>query len=136
MSNTNYAPQRYTVLENKSAENNYGSAVQAGDFKTRVVELITADSLDGELVVYESNQELPPDISAPVTPTNEYYAVGYSKASDQTYLDTDNPFNPAGEDGTYVFNVETTGSVWIFAAVLNRTAGTVAKLNINLFDNQ
>ena len=136
MSITNYAPQRYTVLENVSAADNYGSEVQAGDFKTRIVELIAGTDLDAELVVYESNQELPPDISLAVSETNSYYPVGYSKADDQSYLDTSNPFNPAGTAGTYVFNVETTGSVWIFAAILNRTAGMVEKVTINLFDNQ
>lgn len=136
MSITNYAPQRYTVLENVSAADNYGSEVQAGDFKTRIVELVAGTGLDGELVVYESNQELPPDITLAASADNSYYPVGYTKTDDQSYLDVDNPFTPGGTAGTYVFNVETTGSVWIFAAILNRTAGMVEKVTINLFDNQ
>lgn len=135
MSITNYSPQRYTVLESVSAADNYGSVVLAGDFKTRMVELIAGTGLDGELVIYESNQNDAPDVSAPVSASNSYYPVGYLAVSDQSFYDTDNPFVPSSA-GDYAFNVESTGSVWIIACVLNRTAGTVTKLSVTLFDNQ
>ena len=135
MSITNYSPQRYTVLENASAEDNIGDVVLAADFKTRVVELIAGTGLDGELVVYESNKTEEPNLSIPPSATNEYYPVGYTDTKDQSYYDTENPFTPSTA-GTYVFNVESTGSVWIIPCILNRSAGTVTKLSVTLFDNQ
>ncbi len=137
MSITNYAPQRYTVIEESADADSYGLPVQAGDFKTRIVELLAGEDLDGDLVVYESNQnDVPPDVSLPVSADNEYTQVGYTSRLDQSYLDTDNPFNPAGVAGMYGFNVETTGSQWIIACILNRTAGTTEKMVVTLLDNQ
>lgn len=135
MSIYNYGAQKYPQLQNASAADNYGDAILASDFKTRMLDLECNSSLDGDLVVFESNQYLPPDISQPVSLTNSYYPVGYKNMADQVYYDNTNPYNPVGL-GRASFNIESTGSRWVMAAIINRTAGTVDLLTITLFDNQ
>lgn len=134
MSQFNYTPQTYVVIENADAADNIGDVILASDFKTRIIDLIP-DLLDGDLVVYESDQYEAPDVSQPVSATNYYFPVPVTDMSTSiTYFPTA-PFNPAGGAGGR-FNVETTGSRWIIACILNRVSGTVEKVVLTLYDNQ
>lgn len=136
MSIYNYTPQKRTVIQNSTDENSYGAAILAADFKTRIIDVDFGALSDGELVVYESNQDLPFDPALPYDPdTNEYYPVGYTDRADQSYYDTDNPYTASGA-GHKSFNVETTGSRWISACVLSQSAGEVIKLAVTIIDNQ
>lgn len=137
MSLQNYTRQRYYALENASDANSYGNVVLGADFKTVIIDL-EQNALDGDLVVFVSDQYDEPDVTLPAGPNNDYHAVGYTDSRNGVYFGASNPYNPAsaspGGDGR--FNLETTGARWIIACVLNRVSGTVEKLAVSLFDNQ
>lgn len=138
MSQHNYTRQRYYALENVSEGSDlFGKCFLAADFKTVIIDL-EQDALDGDLVVYVSDQYDEPDVTLPAGADNDYHAVGYSDSRNGVYFSATNPYNPStatpGGDGR--FNLETTGARWVIACILNRTTGTVQKLAVSLFDNQ
>lgn len=135
MAQNNYTPQSYRLIENVSAgADNFGAFLLAADFKTRQLVLECDNLLDGDIVVYESNQYYQPDITQPNSSTNEYFPVGYTNKADQVYYAVGFPFAIAGAGAA--FNVETTGSRWITAGIINRTTGTIQKLTLTFLDNQ
>ncbi len=137
MSIFNYTRQRYYALEDASEAANIGLPILAADFKTVIIDLFQ-DSLDGDLIVYVSDQYEAPDVSLAAGPDNDYHQVGYSDTRNGVNYSADFPYNPASSDpgGDGRFNVETTGARWIIACILNVASGTVQKLAVNLYDNQ
>lgn len=138
MSIFNYTRQRYVVLQNASAATNLGEPILSADFKTALLDLQASATLDGELVVAVSDQYEAPDVTQPFGPDNEFFEVGYSDTRNQVYYSSASRYNPASSvpGGSGQFNVENTGYRWIIAGVINRVAGTVDKLSVNLYDNQ
>jgi hypothetical protein len=137
MSQTNYTPQRYIVLDDAKGPDNIGTPILAADFKTAIVD-IEQTLANGTLVVYVSDQYYAPDVSQPAGPDNDYHAVGYSDTRQGVFYSAASPYNPAvstpGGDGR--FNIETTGARWIIPCFLDLSIGTVDKLTLNLYDNQ
>lgn len=137
MSQTNYTPQRYKVLENVQAADNYGTPILAADFKTVIIDL-EQSALNGDLVVYVSDQYFAPDVSQAQGPDNDYHEVGYTDSRDTVYYTAGLNYNPATSTpgGNGRFNLETTGARWVIACILDRASGIVQKLSVTLFNNQ
>lgn len=132
MSITNYSPQRYKLLEDVAE--GVGIAVNSGDFKTAVIDIQATGTPDGTLVVYQSNENLPPNVLFASSPNNLYSKIGYTDNSDKSFYDAENPVTvPAGSSS---YNVETVGSQWLIVAVEDGTTGTIEILTITLIDNQ
>ncbi len=138
MSLLNYTRQRYYALENvDSGSDLLGKAIFSPDFKTIIVDL-EQDALDGDLVVYVSDQYDEPDVSQPEGPNNDYHAVGYTDTESGVFFAVGFPYNPSSSTpgGNRRFNVESTGARWVIPCIFNRTTGTVQKLSVALYDNQ
>lgn len=142
MSQYNYTRQKYNVLENASAASNVGTPILASDFKTVFLDLLSAAgaTVDGDLVVYASDDYDAPDVGAPLTPTNTFFELAYSDTRNGiTYGPTTlTYYNPSSSTpgGDARFNVESQGARWIIACVTNVVSGTVNVLSVTLYDNQ
>ncbi len=135
MAISSYAPQLYVLAENATEPDVIGQPLLSADFDQAMIDVLPDGDQDGQLVIYASNQYNAPDVSQPVSSTNQYQAIGYTDMSDKSYYDTSNPITPTGDQILSV-NADYTGSRWLIVAVLNRTAGTVVKLSATLFDNK
>lgn len=132
---TSYSPQLYVLATDSTEADTIGQPLLSADFDQAMIELLSDATLDGQLIVYASNQYDAPDVSQPVSANNQYQAIGYTDMSDKSYYDANNPLTPSGA-GILSVNADFTGSRWLIVAVLNRTTGTVLKLSATLFDNK
>lgn len=129
------AYQLHENLFENAVANGVSRAVFAQDFKTIQFTISTNALANLDIEVIKSNQELPPDPTVAASPTNQYSVVGYTDESDQVFYAGGTPYNPSGVSVNKTFNVETTGARWIFYKVSGYVAGTLEKLDCELFSN-
>lgn len=107
------------------------------DFKTDEFSILTDAAADFDIEVVISNQELPPDPTQPVSPTNQYTTGVYIDESDQASYDSVTPslYNPSGNAVNKIFECQLDGARWFFLRVLNYSAGTLLSADADLFSN-
>ncbi len=101
------------------------------DFKTVEV-TVAAQGDDAPVTMFISNQKLPPDLTQPASPTNQYTGAVYSDLSTGVdYFPAGTPFTVV--DGTVkTFNVEIPGARWLYIVVGDITLPVV---DVTLFSN-
>lgn len=89
---------------------------------------------------YTSFQDTPPDVTSPVSVTNEYAPCSYQDQDSLVTYSNAFPFNPSTSNagsaypaGTKAFKLNTNGAKWVLIQTTNRTLGTVVKLDAALF---
>lgn len=106
-----------------------------GSLSTNTAVLTLGNAPSFQIVCYKSNQELPPNPSLPVSVTNQYSPVGFTRESDQAYFDSSTPYNPTLLEVNSTFNIEATGYRWVFVAIQAYISGILVKTDISLFSN-
>lgn len=107
----------------------------AGDFKTAQFTLVNGPTANYIIKVFQSNQELPPNLAVAASATNQYTQIGYT-TPDQSFYAPTAPYNPnTNGTGITILNVEMTGARWIILQISGYVAGTMLKADANLFSN-
>lgn len=110
--------------------------VFAPDFDKLQFSLLTNSAADFDITVIKSNQELPPDPSAPVSPTNMYADCMFSEEGTQVNYNATTPYNPGSTAVDKNFLVQTQGARWFFVKLSNYSDGILLKLDAFLFSNE
>lgn len=129
--------QYRNVLANL-AQDGFSDPILCTDFKTIKAVFNLISSPDFDVVVigsYNPSYGPVPDITQPLSPTNEYHLLGYVDESDGSNYAATTPFNPGGTATDLAINVETTGINWIIVGISNYAAGTVEFCHVDLYSN-
>lgn len=110
----------------------------APDFSEIEFSLLVAAASDFDIIVVKSNQEDPPDLTSPQSATNMFADCSFSDESTNVNYNSTSPYNPSAAGATLNtnFKVQTEGARWVFIVLLNYMAGSIDKLDANLFSNE
>lgn len=127
--------QLYKNLFSNAVANGISNPVFSQDFKTIQFSIDTDATAAFDIKVFKSNEELPPNLAVASAPGNLYSSVGYTDEASGVFYSGAVPFNPTAAAVSLTFNVETTGSRWVFFTIANYSAGTLIRLDCELFSN-